>query len=66
MLFYVIDSGQLRRQPRRRRMSSDYAQQRKEVEAFFGFFATFQLSKSVTSLADLADGAVFFEILSIV
>jgi len=47
-------------------MSSDYAQQLKEVEAFFRFFATFQLSKSVTSLADLADGAVFFEILSLV
>lgn len=47
-------------------MSSEYAQQLKEVEAFFRFFATFQLSRPVTSVSDLADATVFFDILSLV
>ena len=47
-------------------MSSEYTQQLKEIEAFFRFFTTFQLSRAVTSVADLADGAVFFDILSLV
>jgi protein HOOK3 len=47
-------------------MSSEYAQQLNEVEVFFRFFGTFRLSRTVTSVADLADGAVFFDILSLV
>jgi hypothetical protein len=48
------------------KMSSEYAQQLKEIEAFFRFFTTFQLSRPVTSAADLADGTVFFDILALV
>ena len=40
--------------------------QRKEFDAFTHFFATFNLSHSVSSVADLSDGAIFFDILSIV
>ncbi|KAI0713274.1 HOOK-domain-containing protein [Earliella scabrosa] len=40
--------------------------QRKELNAFFSFFATFDLSRPVTTIADLSDGAALFEILSIV
>ena len=47
-------------------MSSEYARLLKEIEAFYNFFATFQLSRSVTSVADLTDGAIFFDILSLV
>ncbi|THV08067.1 HOOK-domain-containing protein [Dendrothele bispora CBS 962.96] len=38
--------------------------QRKEIDAFFNFFATFNLTRPVTSVGDLSDGAALFEILS--
>ncbi|KAJ3517791.1 hypothetical protein NLJ89_g265 [Agrocybe chaxingu] len=44
---------------------SEFAQ-RKEIEAFFNFFSTFDLSRPVTSVADLADGAALFDVLSVV
>lgn len=37
---------------------------RKEQDAFFSFFATFQLTRPVTTISDLSDGAALFEILS--
>ncbi|EMD38684.1 hypothetical protein CERSUDRAFT_123230 [Gelatoporia subvermispora B] len=40
--------------------------QRKELNAFFSFFATFELSRPVTTVADLSDGAALFEVLSVV
>jgi protein HOOK3 len=40
--------------------------QRKEIDAFFNFFATFPLGRSVTTVSDLSDGAALFEILSLV
>ncbi|KAI0807300.1 HOOK-domain-containing protein [Fomes fomentarius] len=40
--------------------------QKKELNAFFSFFATFDLSRPVTTVADLSDGAALFEILSLV
>ncbi|KAI8998901.1 HOOK-domain-containing protein [Trametes punicea] len=40
--------------------------QKKELNAFFSFFATFDLSRPVTSIADLSDGAALYEILSLV
>ncbi|KAI0362749.1 HOOK-domain-containing protein [Trametes cingulata] len=40
--------------------------QKKELNAFLSFFATFDLARPVTSIADLSDGAALFEILSIV
>ncbi|KAI0028523.1 HOOK-domain-containing protein [Vararia minispora EC-137] len=40
--------------------------QRKELDAFFAFFATFDLSHSVTTVADLSDGTVLYEILSVI
>ncbi|KAF8964104.1 hypothetical protein BDZ97DRAFT_945735 [Flammula alnicola] len=40
--------------------------QRREIDAFFNFFATFNLARPVTSVADLADGTALFEVLSIV
>ena len=40
--------------------------QKKELNAFFSFFATFDLARPVTTIADLSDGAALFEILSIV
>ena len=40
--------------------------QKKELNAFFSYFATFDLSRPVTTVADLSDGAALFEILSIV
>jgi hypothetical protein len=40
--------------------------QRKELDAFFNFFATFELSRTVTSVGDLSDGSVLFEVLSLV
>ncbi|KAF9001979.1 HOOK protein-domain-containing protein [Cyathus striatus] len=39
---------------------------RKELDAFFHFFTTFNLSRPVTTAADLSDGAALSEILSIV
>jgi hypothetical protein len=38
--------------------------QRKEIDAFFNFFAKFDLTRPVTNVADLCDGAALFEILS--
>lgn len=40
--------------------------QRKEIEAFFNFFATFTLARPVTVVSDLSDGAALFEVLSLV
>ena len=40
--------------------------QRKELNAFFSFFATFDLTRPVTTVADLSDGAALLEVLSIV
>ena len=39
--------------------------QRKETEAFISFFATYELSRSVTTVSDLSDGAALFEVLSL-
>lgn len=39
--------------------------QRKELSAFFSFFATFDLSRPVTTVADLCDGAALYEVLSV-
>ena len=38
--------------------------QHKEIDAFFSFFATFDLTRPVTTVVDLGDGAALFEILS--
>ncbi|PCH38730.1 HOOK-domain-containing protein [Wolfiporia cocos MD-104 SS10] len=40
--------------------------QQKELDAFFAFFATFDLTRQVTTAADLCDGAALFEVLSLV
>ncbi|RPD65844.1 HOOK-domain-containing protein [Lentinus tigrinus ALCF2SS1-7] len=40
--------------------------QKKELNAFFSYFATFDLARPVTTIADLSDGAALFEILSVV
>ncbi|THH31768.1 hypothetical protein EUX98_g2425 [Antrodiella citrinella] len=40
--------------------------QRKELNAFFSFFATFDLTRPVTTAADLCDGAALVEILAMV
>ncbi|KAI0637261.1 HOOK-domain-containing protein [Trametes polyzona] len=40
--------------------------QKKELNAFLAFFATFDLSRPVTTIADLADGAALLEILTLV
>ncbi|KAL1730126.1 HOOK protein-domain-containing protein [Schizophyllum commune] len=40
--------------------------EQKEIDAFFHFFASFELSRPVTSISDLSDGAVLFEVLSAV
>ncbi|EPT01820.1 hypothetical protein FOMPIDRAFT_146747 [Fomitopsis schrenkii] len=40
--------------------------QRKELNAFFSFFATFDLARPVTTVADLSDGAALLEVLSVV
>ncbi|KAJ7074380.1 HOOK protein-domain-containing protein [Mycena amicta] len=42
------------------------AAQRKELDAFYNFFATFELARPVATLADLSDGAALFEVLSLV
>lgn len=39
---------------------------RKELDAFFHFFATFNLSRPVTAPSDLSDGAALSDILAIV
>ena len=39
---------------------------RKELDAFFHFFAAFDLSRPVTTPADLSDGAALSDILAIV
>lgn len=40
--------------------------QRKELNAFISFFATFDLPRPIATAADLCDGAVLFEVLSLV
>ena len=40
--------------------------QREELDAFVSFLATFELARPVTTVADLADGAALFEVLSLV
>ncbi|KAJ7445821.1 HOOK protein-domain-containing protein [Mycena galericulata] len=40
--------------------------QRKEIDAFFNFFATFDLARPVATISDLGDGAALFEVLSLV
>ncbi|KAJ7273363.1 HOOK protein-domain-containing protein [Mycena rebaudengoi] len=40
--------------------------QRKEIDAFFNFFATFDLARPVTTISDLGDGAALFEVLALV
>lgn len=40
--------------------------ERKEIDAFFNFFASFDLARPVTTISDLADGAALFEVLSLV
>ncbi|KAJ2916056.1 hypothetical protein MD484_g4393, partial [Candolleomyces efflorescens] len=40
--------------------------QKQELEAFINFFKTFQLSRPLTTASDLNDGAIFFDILSLV
>jgi len=39
--------------------------QRKETDAFFAFFATYDLARPVTTISDLSDGAALFEVLSL-
>ena len=41
-------------------------QQRREIEAFFNFFSTFNLARPVSAISDLADGAALFQVLSLV
>lgn len=40
--------------------------QRKELNAFISFFATFDLPRPVTTADDLGDGAALFDVLSVV
>ena len=40
--------------------------QQRELDAFLAFFATFDLARRVTDVADLSDGAALFEVLSLV
>ena len=40
--------------------------QRKELNAFLSFLATFDLARPVTAPSDLSDGAALFEVLSLV
>jgi protein HOOK3 len=47
-------------------MDSMTDSEHKEIDAFFSFFATFDLTRPVTTVADLGDGAALFEILSTV
>jgi len=39
---------------------------RKEADAFFDFLSKFDLSRPVTSIADLSDGAALYDVLSVV
>lgn len=39
---------------------------RRELDAFFHFFATFELSRPVKTTSDLSDGAALSDILTIV
>ena len=41
-------------------------QQRREIEAFFNFFSTFNLVRPVSAISDLADGVALFQVLSLV
>jgi protein HOOK3 len=41
-------------------------QERKEINAFISFFATFNLARPVTTVADLSDGAALFDVLALV
>ncbi|KAG0705331.1 HOOK-domain-containing protein [Suillus ampliporus] len=41
-------------------------QERKEINAFISFFATFNLARPVTNVADLSDGAALFDVLALV
>jgi len=41
-------------------------QERKEIDAFISFFATFDLARPVTTVADLSDGAALFDVLALV
>ena len=45
---------------------SELSQQRREIEAFFNFFSTFNLARPVSSVSDLTDGAALFHVLSLV
>lgn len=45
---------------------SDALNQRKELDAFVSFLATFELTRPITTAADLCDGAALFEVLSLV
>ncbi|KAI6109963.1 HOOK-domain-containing protein [Pisolithus sp. B1] len=40
--------------------------ERKEIEAFFAFFATFDLGRPVSTATDLSDGAALFAVLALV
>ncbi|KAG2157579.1 HOOK-domain-containing protein [Suillus bovinus] len=41
-------------------------QERKEINAFISFFATFNLARPVTTVDDLSDGAALFDVLALV
>lgn len=41
-------------------------QESKELDAFFAFFTTFDLTRPVSSISDLSDGAALFHVLSLV
>ncbi|KAJ8584459.1 HOOK-domain-containing protein [Rhizopogon salebrosus TDB-379] len=41
-------------------------QERKEINAFISFFATFDLARPVTTVTDLSDGAALFDVLALV
>ena len=41
-------------------------QEIKEINAFISFFATFDLARPVTTVADLSDGAPLFDVLALV
>ncbi|KAF9052763.1 HOOK protein-domain-containing protein [Panaeolus papilionaceus] len=40
--------------------------ERKEIDAFLNFFATFELSKPISTVEDLADGVALFDVLSVI
>jgi len=39
---------------------------RAEIDAFFSFFATFELTRAIATVADLSDGAPLLEVLALV